>query len=80
MKNYLLIITLLSVQLLHAQAIFQHTTTASNISNRYMTTLTHPLLDKKMDAIVLSHHIEILAIGMSVMTHIQRITVFGTMQ
>ncbi|MEN9610761.1 MAG: hypothetical protein RLZZ628_1575 [Bacteroidota bacterium] len=51
MKNYLLIITLLSVQLLHAQAIFQHTTMASNISNRYMTTLTHPLLDNQADAL-----------------------------
>jgi hypothetical protein len=44
MKNYLLIVMLLSVHFLNAQAIFQHTTTAFNISNRYMTTLTHPLL------------------------------------
>lgn len=53
MKNHLLIITLLSTHLLNAQAIFQHTTTASNISNRYMTTLTHPLLDNQANAIAL---------------------------
>lgn len=53
MKNYIVVVLLLACSMLQAQDAFPHTTSASNIVNVYMTTLSHKDLDNHPDAIVL---------------------------
>jgi hypothetical protein len=53
MKNYVLCSLLLVCSMLQAQDAFQHTTVAGNLSNVYMSTLSHKDLDNRPDAIVL---------------------------
>ena len=53
MKNTLLFSFILACSMLQAQDAFRHTTVAGNLSNGYMTTLSHKDLDNRPDAIVI---------------------------